>query len=133
MCRRVVVVVTRAEEQKATAIGLRLAVLPGPHGPGVGRRIPVGRSDMRVEPDVFVDAVLAGRLGQVFADVLAIRNGFWPVPRLERIAEREDVAVRPDAGVAEQVPGPADPLTSLQHRVGQVRILLVDPVCGADT
>ena len=45
------------------------------------------------------------------------------VPRPELVAEGEHVGVGPDAGVAEQVPGAAEPLASLQHRDGLVREL----------
>src|SRR3712207_8761366 len=37
-------------------------------------------------------------------------------PRLELVAERVQVGVRPDAGVAEQVPGAARRLAGLQDR-----------------
>src|SRR3954449_1004308 len=128
----VVVVVASAEEQEPAAVGLGPAVLLGLHGPGVGGRVPVGGDDARVEPDVLVDAILTGRLGQIRPDVLPVGDILRPGPRLVGKAQREDVAVGADAGIAEQVPSAADLFTPFQHRVGQPWILLVYAVCGAD-
>ena len=48
---------------------------------------------------------------------------FSSLPRPELVAEGEHVGVGADAGVAEQVPGAAEPLAALQHRDGLVREL----------
>ena len=58
--------------------------------------------------DVLVDAVLPRGLAHVGQDRRAVGDGLLVGPRTEPVAEREHVGVRPDAGVAEQVPGAAD-------------------------
>ncbi len=128
----VVVVVTGAEEEEPAAVGRRLAVDLRLHRPGVGVRIPVGRQDASVEADVPVDAVFTRRLGQVLADVRALRDILGTRPRLVGIAQREDVAVGPDARIAEEIPRAADPAPALEHRVRELRVLLVDAVGRAD-
>jgi hypothetical protein len=130
--RLVVVVVAGAEEQEPAAVGLRHAVDVRDDRPGVGGRIPVGRNDTGVEADVLLDAVLARGLGQVLADVIALGDVLGARPRLVGIAQREDVAVGPDTGIAVDVPRAADPCPPFQHRVGQLRVLLVDAVGRAD-
>ena len=128
----VVVVVAGAEEQEpAPERGLG-AVVFGMHGPGVGGRIPIGRPDSGVESDVPVDAVLVCGGGDVVADVVAVGHRLLTRPGLVRKAEGEDVAVRADSGVPEQVPGAADSGTALEQCVGERRILLGDPVGRAD-
>src|ERR1700737_4225465 len=84
------------------------------------------------EPDVLVDPVLAGGVGEVLADVDAVGDAFLPPPGLVREAQREDAAVGPDAGVAEQVPGAADVGPALEDRIGEAGVALGDPVGGAD-
>ena len=128
----VVVVVAGAEEQEPSAVGLGLAVLFGLHRPSVGGRIPVGGADIGVEPDVLVDAVLARGVGHVLPDLVAVGDHLRPRPRFPREAQRVDVAVGANAGIAEQIPRPAEALTSFQDRVAQVRVLLADAVGGAD-
>jgi hypothetical protein len=110
--RLVVAVVAGPEEHEAAPVGLDLrsvgATLLGADRPRVGRGVPLGGGDVSVEPDVPVDAVLAGRGVEVLADVAAVGHVLPPRPRLERKAQREDVAVTADARVPEQVPGAAD-------------------------
>ena len=51
----------------------------------------------------------------------AVGEDFHILPRTELEAEGVHVGVRTDAGIAEQVPGAAQPLASLQHGDGLVR------------
>src|SRR6201993_445637 len=130
--RLVVVVVTTAEEQEPPPESLGLTVLLGLNRPGVGARIPVGGQHLGIEPDVLIDAVLARRIGYVLPDVAAVGDHLGPRPRLPREAQREDVAVRPNSRIAEQVPRPAETRASLQDRVAQMRVLLADAVRSTD-
>ena len=62
----------------------------------------------------------------------AVRDVLRSRPGLVGVAQREDVAVGPDARIAEQVPRAADSRAPLQDRVRQLRVLLVNAVRGPD-
>ena len=66
------------------------------------------------------------------ADVIAIGDVLRPGPCLVREAQRENVTVRTNSGITEQVPGAADARPPLQDGVGDLRVLLAQSVCGAD-
>ena len=85
-----------------------LSVLLHLHRPARLGRGPRRAHDALAVADVLVDAVLAGRLADVGEDRGPVGDRLCLVPRLERVAEREHVRVRADAGVAEQVPRAAD-------------------------
>src|ERR1700761_3815038 len=124
----VIVVVAGPEEHEPAAVHLFGALLIGRDRPGVGRRIPVRRANVAVEPDVTVDAVLVCGGGQVLADMRAVGHAFRPRPRLPREAQREDGAVGADTRIAEQVPGAADLIAPLQDDVAGPRVALADAV-----
>src|SRR5438105_8556527 len=126
----VVVVIPRAEEQEPALIAPGLASLLGAHCPDVALRIPIRGPHIGVEPNVLVDAVLAGSLIEVFPDMFSVDDHLRAGPWLPREAQRVNVAVGPDARIPEQVPRSANPRASLQHRVGQSRVTFVDPVRG---
>ena len=86
-----------------------------------------------MEADRPVDAVLARRVADVLADRRAVCDRLRARPRPERVAEREHVRVRSDAGEAEQVPRPADRVARLEDREGLARAALPQPAPGADT
>src|SRR5215510_3574821 len=130
--RFVVVVVAGAEEQEPASIRLRLAVLLRMYGPRVGRRVPIRRPDIRVEPDVLIDAVLTGGLIEVFPDVFAVDDHLGPSPWLPWEAQRVDIAVGSNAGVPEQIPCAAEMRATFQDGVGQARVSFVDAVRSAD-
>src|ERR1700722_9596329 len=127
----VVVVVAGPEEQEPAAVGFFGSVLLGGDGPGVVRGVPVRRADVGVEPDVRIDAVLVRGDAQVLPDVHAVGDPFRSGPRLPRKTQGEDAAVRAHTRVAEQVPGAADLLASLQDDVAGSRIALGDAVSRA--
>ena len=104
----VVRVVAAAEEHEPGPVGLRRAVLLYLHRPGVGGRVPVRGAHQAAEPDVGVDAVLAGGGRHVLADVVTVGHALLAGPRLPREAQREDAAVAAHARVPEQIPGAAD-------------------------
>src|SRR3954447_14807250 len=128
----VVVVVAGTEEQEPASVRSGRSTLLRLHGPRVGFPIPIRRPDIRVEPDVIVDAMLAGGVGKVLPDVLAVDDHLGPGPRLPRKAQCVDITIRPNARIPEQVPRSAQPSPSLQHRVGQPRVALADPVRDSD-
>ena len=130
--RLVVVVIAGCAVQEPAPIGSVRSVLFSADRPGVGGRVPVGGPDVGVEADMFGDAVLVGGVHQVLPDLVAAGDGMLMGPRLEREAQREDVAVGANTRVAEQIPRPAQAVPSFQHRVPQVRVLLVDAVRGVD-
>src|SRR4051794_5280203 len=76
--------------------------------------------------------MLVRRIREVLPDVLAVGDHLRPGPRFPREAQRENVAVRTDTGIAEQIPRTAQPGTSLQNRVRKMRVLLEDAVGSAD-
>ena len=77
---------------------------------------PARRGDPLAEADMPIDPGFGGGILQVRQDRRAIRDRLLAGPRPEPIAEREHVGVGADAGIAEQVPGPAQPLAPLQDR-----------------
>jgi hypothetical protein len=82
--------------------------------------------------DVLLDAVVLRGLANVVQDCRTRGNGLVVGPRLERIAEREHVRIRADAGIAEQIPGAADRCAPFQDRVALVRAFLLQVIGGAD-
>src|SRR5215831_8097216 len=61
------------------------------------------------------------RFPHIGEDGRAVRDGPGLLPRLEVIAERMHVAVRPNARIPEQIPGAADGAAAFQHREGLAR------------
>ena len=108
-----------------------LGVLDVDRPAGIGTR--PGRAEhLVVEPHLFVDAVLGGRLPEVAQDLVGAGDGVFVTPRLELVAEGVQIGVRADARVAEQVPGAAAGAARLQDGVGPARVLLLQVVGGAD-
>src|SRR5580698_1022840 len=83
--------------------------------------------------DVPVDAFIARRGSDVVANVLARRNRLWTAPRTERITHGQHVRIRPDAGIAEQVPGAPDPLALFEDDVAFVWTHFLQVMRGIDT
>jgi hypothetical protein len=103
------------------------------HGPPAGGARPLGAHDAVAGADILHDPVTLRRVGDVVQDRLAIGDRLGVLPRLERIAQRVHVGVRPHARIAEQVPGAADPLTRLQDDVALIRAAALQMTGGADT
>ena len=97
--------------------------------PGLAGR-PRGGHDPSVEADLVLDPVGAGRRSDVLQDRRAVGDGLVAHPWLERVAEGEHVGVRPDAGVAEEVPRAADGAAGLEDGVGGAGTLRLE-VAGA--
>ena len=95
-------------------------------------RIPVGGLDLVAEADVLLEVVLAGGFDDVFADARAVGDGLGFFPGFEVVAEGVHVAVRPDAGVAEQVPGAADGVAAFEDGEIEAGAIALQMHGGAD-
>ena len=72
---------------------------------------------------VWSDAILLDDMAQIVADLRRRGNGFVLLPRLKPVGKSVHIAVRPDAGIAEQVPCPAQLFAAIEHDIvlaGQV-------------
>src|SRR5262245_29772264 len=67
-----------------------------------------------VEADLALDAVLAGSRADILENGGTVGDGLGRHPRPERVAEREHIGIRAHAGIAEQGPGAADAVASLE-------------------
>src|SRR4051794_23621072 len=109
--RRVALLVAEvpgARPQEAAGERDRLTGARPVHRPGGVRARPLGAIHRHAVADPRVDAVDPSRLADVLQDRGSVRDGLLPGPRPEAVAQREHVRVRPDPGVAEQVPGATD-------------------------
>ena len=130
----VVVVIATAQEQEVAGQGAGRAVGPGDlDGPGGVLCRPAGADDLAVELDVLVDPVVAGGVAHITQDRGAVGDGLGLGPRLEDVAQGIHVGVRPDAGVAEQIPGAADGRAPFQDRIGATRTVGLQVNGGADS
>ena len=85
-----------------------------------------------VVADLLVDAVFNRGLPHVIEDIRPVSDCLGLGPRLERIAEREHVAVGADAGIAEQIPGAADAVAALEDRKALARTFPLQVKARAD-
>ena len=102
------------------------------HGPARIVRRPLGADDAVVVADLVVDPMLPRRLADVVQDRSAVDDRPRPAPRAERIAEREHVRVRADAGIAEELPRPTAHPTRLEDRERLAWEALPQPAGSAD-
>ena len=86
-----------------------------------------------VEPNVAIDAVLAGGFANVVEDGGAVGDGLGFFPRAERVAEGEHVGVGANAGIAEEIPGAADGVSGLEDGVGLAGASGLQAVGGSDS
>src|SRR6185312_13230641 len=70
--------------------------------------------------------------GDVVQDGRSVGDRPGVLPRAERVAQGVHVGVCAHTGVAEQVPGAADPLARLQDHVGAVGTLALEVARGTD-
>src|SRR5215212_846837 len=85
-----------------------------------------------VEPNFPVDPVFGRGLAHIVQDLRPVGDRLGLGPWLERITQREHVAVGADAGVPEQIPGPADAVAPLQDRKGFTGTLVLQVVARTD-
>ena len=120
----------RAQLRPPTGVGL--FDVDGPAG--VHSR-PGRRDDPLVVADVRFDAVLRDGLLQVGQDLVAAGDRVLVPPRFELVAERVQIRVRSDTGVAEQVPRATDRAAGLDDGVrpsGQVALQVVRSADAGD-
>src|SRR6185437_15202443 len=97
----------------------------GFHGPPrVGRR-PRRAPHAMAKADSLVDAVLRRSFSDVVENARAVSDRLRFGPRFERIAQRKHVAVGTNAGIAEEVPGAADAIASLQDHEAFARAFVL--------
>src|SRR6266550_8959442 len=82
--------------------------------------------------DLLVDAVFNRGLADIVQNSRAVGDRLRLGPRLERIAEREHVAVGADAGVAKQIPGAADAVAPFEDDKALARAFPPQMKTGAD-
>ncbi len=92
----------------------------------------LGAHDAVVKADLLLDAVVGGGLLDVVEDRGSVGDRLVSVPGAEGVAEGVHVGVRADAGVAEEVPGPADAIAGLEDRVGLAGAVGLQVAAGAD-
>ena len=85
------------------------------------------------ETDMPVDAEIARGLGHIAQDRRTIRDRLGLGPRTERITQRIHVRIRPDSGIAEQIPCPAQLGSALEDDIGPIRALRLQVIARADT
>ena len=82
--------------------------------------------------DLFVYAELGGRLADVVEDGGPVGDGLGVAPGAEPVTERVHVRVRPDAGIAEQVPCAAHRVSPLKDGETLPRVPLPQVAGGAN-
>src|SRR5471030_2896116 len=85
-----------------------------------------------MKADLPVDAIVGGGLADIVQDPRPVRDRLGLGPWLERITQREHVRVGADAGIAEQIPGAADGLATLQDGKALARAFLLQVIAGTD-
>src|SRR5450755_805728 len=85
-----------------------------------------------VEADLPVDAVIRGGLADVVQDARPVRNRLRLGPWLERVTQREHVAVGTDAGITKQIPGAADGFAALQNDIALAGTILLQVIARTD-
>jgi hypothetical protein len=85
-----------------------------------------------IQPDILVDAKLLGRCFEVPQDALTRTNGVVLVPWVPLEAKGEEVGVRTDAGVLEEVPCSSDSVSGLENAVLVLGEVGLNVVCGID-
>src|SRR4051794_35520701 len=124
---RFVFVIAGAHEQEIAGevhdfrIALAVAAALGLNGPARLVRGPRRSLDAVVEANFLIDTVFGGGLAHVVQDPRPVGDRLWLGPWLERITQREHVAVGADAGISEQIPGATYTVASLQERKALAR------------
>ena len=104
----VVIVIARSEIEPVGRQVLAIAIIGFDRDVPAGVRLaPVGGDDGVAGADVLADAAFVHDAVEIVEDGWPVGDGFLVPPGFEIEAERVHVAVRADAGIAEQVPGPA--------------------------
>src|ERR1700722_18417362 len=85
-----------------------------------------------VEADFLVDAVIGGGLADVVQDARPVCNRLRLGPWLERVTQREHVAVGTYAGITKQIPGAADGFAALQNDIALAGTIVLQVIARTD-
>src|SRR3954470_21259126 len=85
-----------------------------------------------VEPDFLVDTVFFGGLAHIVQNLRPVGNRFCFGPRLERVTQREHVAVGADAGISEQIPGTAHAVAALENSKTLTGTFVLEMIASPD-
>ena len=130
----VVIVIAAAHEQEiALDDRMRTIVLQHRDAPACARTRPAGGKHFMAEPDMRLQIVLGDGVVQIAEDRRTVGDRFWIEPGFEAVAERVHVAVRPNPGIAEQIPGSARLLPLFEERECLVRAYFAQMYRHADT
>ncbi len=130
--RVIVIVITRPDEQEPATIDPGAIGCLDAETPARLVAVPCGSRHLVLQQDPVAKTVLNRRFLNVVADGAALGDAEIARPRPEAIAEGEHVAVRAHAGVAEQVPCPADPLAPFEDHEALAGAALAEVMPGAD-
>src|SRR4051794_27797180 len=84
------------------------------------------------EANMLENSKLTSGVLDIVADRRTLDDGLVRRPRPERKAQSENVGIRPHTRVAEQVPGAADPLASLEHDKAAILAERLQAIGGID-
>jgi hypothetical protein len=103
--RRVIIIIARSLIKETGADDGAAAIRAlGGDGPQRVGAAPVGGQDLAIEPDMRADAALIDDMVKIVEDRRAVGDRLLMPPRFEHKPQRMHVAVRPDAGITEQIP-----------------------------
>ena len=130
----IIIIITRRHEQEIGGIAMLFTAIFVPCDDRPARRIagPICRQHPVAKFDFRRDAIFSRRFVHIVPNGRAIGDGFFVQPWFEPISQRMHVAVRPDAGIAEQIPSPAHIGALFQYRKILVRALHGQMRCGTN-
>ena len=131
----VVVAVVAGAGENESARDLQRFAGVGPFGgdePAGCGRVPLDADHAVVEPDPLVDALVAGCVLYVAADLVAVDDHVVTVPWTEGEPERVHVGVRTNPRIPEEVPGPAHRRARFEDGVRCPRSRFLEVVAGTD-
>ena len=129
--RMAIVALAHPQEVGGEAEGLAGIGARAVDGPAIVGARPARRDDRVAVADVAREVVLFDHLAHVVPDLLGRRDR-RAGPRLEAVAEGEQIAVGADAGIFVGKPGAAEALLRLGHDEAGVRQLLCKMIRAAD-
>ena len=72
------------------------------------------------QPDVAVNAIVCSGVADIIPDCRSTRDRLVRLPRPERKSQGVHIRIGADAWIAEEIPGAADCIATLQNRIGFV-------------
>ena len=120
MAARIIVIAAAHVEERAGDMARLAILLDLQHPLGIFGG-PARRHHLAAEADMPVDPEFLRGIDDVIADRLAIGDGAIAGPGVKGKTERIHVRIRTDAGIAEQVPCPANRIARFEDRVAFAR------------